>query len=116
MPGPLYVDGGSVLYLIDRWEPEGPSASAPAISHSPGQKQEATGTPDLGPQWREWSRPGRQITPRMAPKTVQLQVPWGMELSGRVMWGCCDKMLTICMPGMAPNVTATSIQGLAGRQ
>lgn len=40
----------------------------------------------------------------------------GMELSGRVMWGCGDKMLTIRMPGMAPNVTATSIQGLAGRQ
>lgn len=44
------------------------------------------------------------------------QVQWGMELSGSVMRGCGDIMLTICMPGMAPNVTATSIQGLAIRQ
>lgn len=62
----LYIDVASVLDLTDRWEAEVLRTSAPAISRSPGQKQEALRTPDLGPPWREQSRSRIWVTPRMA--------------------------------------------------
>lgn len=77
VPSPLYTSVGS----IDRLEVEVLSALASAISHSPGQKQEATGTPDVGPQWRQQSRSGKWTPKQWDSRSSRA------GLSGNVMRG-----------------------------
>lgn len=107
----LYIDGGSVLYLTDPWETEVLRTSAPPFLTAQGGSRRP-------PECLIWAHSGGSSQGLSFPNstTPGLVGGWGVELSGGLMRVCGDIMFNICMPGIAPNVTATGIQGLVRRR